>query len=119
MVALEDDPALVAWQRVRKARRNDVAYLDAILEFERAVPTTERGVILKLKLARQRKKALAEGDVLTWRGCVHQAKYAKTIEEALKQLTAGASNKCQRTEDDPTPARGASRRRPKSVEGIS
>jgi hypothetical protein len=83
------DPAVAAWQKVRKARTNDVEYLEAIVEFERAVPTTERGVNLKRKLERSRKRALAEGDVLTWRGCVHQARYAKTIEEGLRRLTAG------------------------------
>lgn len=84
------DPAVVAWQQVIRAQRNDAKYLAAIQDFERAVPTTERGVILKTKLQRARDRSLAEGDTLTWRGCIHRARFAKTIEEGLTRLTTNA-----------------------------
>ena len=118
------DPAVIAWQRVTRARRNDNEYLAAIAEFERAVPTTERGVILKSKLQRSRDRALADGDRLTWRGCVHRARFAKTIEEGLRRLTAGAEageggDRGGQAGPAPTPGPGATRRRRKSVERSS
>lgn len=46
-------------------------------------------VQLKLKLLHSRDRMLSEGDVLTWRGCLHRKRYAKTIEDALSRLIAG------------------------------
>lgn len=122
MTTASDDPAVAAWQRVRRVRRNDIEYLAAIVEFERAIPTTERGVILKRKLQRSRDRALAEGDKLTWRGCVHQARFARTIEQGLARLIVNADlgeEDGARSAPTPTPRHHPRRRRRKSVEGFS
>src|SRR5262249_54494618 len=97
-------------------------YEVAIVEFEKAVPTTERGVKLKLRLLRSRDQVLAEGDVLTFLGHLHRARYVRTIDVALSRLTAGDD------QDEPaqpgpaptpTPGRGAARWRRKSPKRFS
>ena len=80
------DPAVEAWRRVDEAGVNDSDYLSAIEDFEKAVPTTMRGVLLKRRLERTRMAALAEGDSLTWGGRIHAAWYRRTIDDALAQI---------------------------------
>jgi hypothetical protein len=62
------DPAVQAWTKVLDAGVDDVAYGAAIVEFENALPTTPRGLILKWKLFWQRTRPLLQGDRLTASG---------------------------------------------------
>ena len=64
----------------------DAAYEAAILEFEKAAPTTPRGVTLKTKLLWQRLRALFQGDQLTPSGRQMMRAFYKTIDGALAHL---------------------------------
>ena len=80
------DPAIEAWRKVLEAGEDDVAYEAAILEFENAVPTTPRGVALKMKLLWQRLGALLQGDRLTASGRQMMRSFRKTINDAIEHL---------------------------------
>ena len=80
------DPALEAWQKVTTAGEDDVAYEAAIVEFEKAVPTTPRGLALKMKLLWQRLGVLFQGDRLTPSGRQMMRSFRKTINDAIEHL---------------------------------
>lgn len=81
-----DDPAIRAWRKVLEAGEDDVAYEAAIVEFEKAVPKTPRGLALKMKLLWQRLGALFQGDRLTPSGRHAMRSFRKTISDAIEHL---------------------------------
>ena len=80
------DPAVESWQKVTTASEDDVAYEAAIVEFEKAVPTTPRGVTLKTRLLWQRLGALLRGDQLTPSGRQMMKAFRRTIDDAMAYL---------------------------------
>jgi hypothetical protein len=80
------DPAIQAWRKVLEAGEDDGAYEAAVVEFEKAVPTTPRGLTLKLKLLWQRLGAILQGDRLTPSGRQMMRSFRKTINDAIEHL---------------------------------
>jgi len=80
------DPAVDAWKKVIDAGEDDAAYEIAIMEFEKAVPITPRGVTLKTKLLWLRLRSLFEGDRLTQSGRQALRAFRKTIDDAMAHL---------------------------------
>jgi hypothetical protein len=81
-----NDPAVQAWRKVLDAAEDDAAYETAIVEFEKAVPTSPRGVVLKTKVLWQRLRALFQGDQLTPSGRQMMRIFRKTIDDAMVHL---------------------------------
>jgi hypothetical protein len=80
------DPAVDAWQLANATNVNDLDYSAAIEDFEKAVPTSLHGILLKRRLERSRISAILDGDRLSWVGRMSFGAFSKTIDKALTQL---------------------------------